>query len=66
MAKEVETFIKLQVKGGQANPAPSSGSCTWCQRGKHHGVLQAFQCKTQDQQGQVLPVVITVFKDKSF
>ena len=66
MAKELITKIKLQVTGGQANPAPPIGPALG-----QHGVnimefCKQFNERTKDKQGTVLPVVISVFKDKSF
>ena len=66
MAKEISTFIKLQVVGGKANPAPPIGPVLG-----QHGVnimefCKQFNARTQKQQGEVVPVVITVFKDRSF
>jgi large subunit ribosomal protein L11 len=66
MAKEISTFIKLQVIGGKANPAPPIGPVLG-----QHGVnimefCKQFNARTQKQQGEVVPVVITVFKDRSF
>lgn len=66
MAKKVVTQIKLQVPGGQANPAPPIGPALG-----QHGVnimefCKQFNAKTQDRQGTVLPVVLTVYEDKSF
>ncbi len=66
MAKEVDTFIKLQVKGGQANPAPPVGPALGAKGVNIMEFCKRFNAQTQDKQGQVLPVVITVFKDKSF
>ncbi|SRR5690606_17137089 len=66
MAKEVETYIKLQVKGGQANPAPPVGPALGAKGVNIMEFCKRFNAKTQDQQGALLPVVITVFKDKSF
>lgn len=66
MAKEVETFIKLQVKGGQANPAPPVGPALGAKGVNIMEFCKRFNAKTQDQPGALLPVVITVFKDKSF
>lgn len=66
MAKEVETFIKLQVKGGQANPAPPVGPALGSKGVNIMEFCKRFNAKTQDQPGKLLPVVITVFKDKSF
>ena len=66
MAKKVMTQIKLQVPGGQANPAPPIGPALG-----QHGVnimefCKQFNAKTQDRQGTVLPVILTVYDDKSF
>ena len=66
MAKEVETFIKLQVRGGQANPAPPVGPALGAKGVNIMEFCKRFNADTQDKMGQVLPVVITVFKDKSF
>ena len=66
MAKEVETFIKLQVKGGQANPAPPVGPALGAKGVNIMEFCKRFNAETQDKMGQVLPVIITVFKDKSF
>jgi len=66
MAKEVETFIKLQVKGGQANPAPPVGPALGAKGLNIMEFCKRFNAETQDKMGQVLPVIITVFKDKSF
>ena len=66
MAKEIKSMIKLHVTGGQANPAPPVGPALG-----QHGVnimefCKSFNEKTKDRPGLVLPVVITVYKDKSF
>jgi large subunit ribosomal protein L11 len=66
MAKQVETFIKLQVRGGQANPAPPVGPALGAKGVNIMEFCKRFNAKTQDQQGKILPVIITVFKDKSF
>jgi len=66
MAKEVETFIKLQVKGGQANPAPPVGPALGAKGVNIMEFCKRFNADSQDRMGQVLPVTITVFKDKSF
>ena len=66
MAKEVETFIKLQVKGGAANPAPPVGPALGAKGVNIMEFCKRFNAKSQDQQGKLLPVVITVYKDKSF
>ena len=66
MAKEVETFIKLQVKGGAANPAPPVGPALGAKGVNIMEFCKRFNAATQDSPGKVLPVVITVYKDKSF
>lgn len=66
MAKEVEGFIKLQVRGGAANPAPPVGPALGAKGVNIMEFCKRFNAKTQDKQGQLIPVVITVFKDKSF
>jgi len=66
MAKQAEVFIKLQVKGGQANPAPPVGPALGAKGVNIMEFCKRFNAKTQDQQGQILPVVISVYKDKSF
>jgi large subunit ribosomal protein L11 len=66
MAKEIETFIKLQVKGGSANPAPPIGPALGSKGVNIMEFCKQFNAATQDKMGKDLPVVITVFKDKSF
>ena len=66
MAKEVDVLIKLQVKGGQANPAPPVGPALGSKGVNIMEFCKRFNAETQDKMGQVLPVLITVFKDKSF
>ncbi|MEL6636773.1 MAG: 50S ribosomal protein L11 [Bacteroidota bacterium] len=66
MAKEIDGFIKLQVRGGAANPAPPVGPALGAKGVNIMEFCKRFNAATQDQQGKVLPVVITVFKDKSF
>jgi len=66
MAKEIGGFIKLQVRGGQANPAPPVGPALGAKGVNIMEFCKRFNAQTQDQQGKVLPVVITVFVDKSF
>ena len=66
MAKKVSGFIKLQIPAGQANPAPPVGPALG-----QHGVnimefCKAFNSSTQDQAGMIIPVVITVYVDRSF
>ncbi len=66
MAKEVEVYIKLQVKGGQANPAPPIGPALGSKGVNIMEFCKRFNAATQDQQGKILPVIISVYKDKSF
>lgn len=66
MAKEVEVYIKLQIRGGQANPAPPVGPALGAKGVNIMDFCKQFNARTQEQQGKVLPVVISVFKDKSF
>ena len=66
MAKEVTGFIKLQVRGGAANPSPPVGPALGAKGVNIMEFCKRFNAKTQDMQGKVVPVVITVYKDKSF
>lgn len=66
MAKEIAGFIKLQIKGGAANPSPPVGPALGSKGVNIMQFCKAFNARTQDQTGKVLPVVITVFADKSF
>jgi len=66
MAKDVEVFIKLQVKGGQANPAPPVGLALGSKGVNIMEFCKRFNAETQDKMGQICPVVISVYKDKSF
>ena len=66
MAKEINAFIKLQVRGGQANPAPPVGPALGAKGVNIMEFCKRFNAKTQEQQGKLLPVVISVYKDKSF
>ena len=66
MAKEVTGFIKLQIKGGAANPAPPVGPALGSKGLNIMEFCKAFNAATQDRAGKVLPVVITVYSDKSF
>ena len=66
MAKEVETFIKLKVKGGAANPSPPIGPALGSKGVNIMEFCKQFNGRTQDKAGKILPVVITVYKDKSF
>ena len=66
MAKEVAGFIKLQIKGGAANPTPPVGPALGSKGVNIMEFCKQFNAKTQDKAGKVLPVVITVYSDKSF
>lgn len=66
MAKEIAAFIKLQVKGGAANPAPPIGPALGSKGVNIMEFCKQFNARTQDKAGKVLPVVITVYADKSF
>ncbi|HPQ21425.1 MAG TPA: 50S ribosomal protein L11 [Saprospiraceae bacterium] len=66
MAKEIDVFVKLQVKGGQANPAPPVGPALGAKGVNIMEFCKRFNAETQESQGKLLPVVITVYKDKSF
>ena len=66
MAKEIETYVKLQVKGGQANPAPPIGPALGAKGVNIMEFCKQFNARTQDKPGKVLPVLITVYSDKSF
>lgn len=66
MAKEIEGYLKLQVKGGQANPAPPVGPALGSKGLNIMDFCKAFNARTQEKQGQLCPVLITYFKDKSF
>lgn len=66
MAKEIETFIKLQVRGGAANPAPPVGPALGAKGVNIMEFCKRFNAATQDSPGKLLPVVISVYKDKSF
>lgn len=66
MAKEISALIKLQVKGGAANPSPPVGPALGAKGVNIMEFCKQFNARTQDKAGKVLPVVITVFADKSF
>ena len=65
MAKEIEGYIKLQIRGGAANPAPPVGPALGAKGVNIMDFCKAFNARTQDNAGKILPVVITVYKDKS-
>ena len=66
MAKEVAAFIKLQIKGGAANPSPPVGPALGSKGVNIMDFCKQFNARTQDKAGKVLPVIITVSSDKSF
>lgn len=66
MAKEISGYVKLQVKGGQANPSPPIGPALGSKGVNIMEFCKQFNGRTQEKQGMVLPVVITVYTDKSF
>jgi large subunit ribosomal protein L11 len=66
MAKEITGFVKLQCKGGQANPAPPIGPALGSKGINIMEFCKQFNARTQDRMGKVLPVIITVYSDKSF
>lgn len=66
MAKEVAALIKLQVRGGAANPSPPVGPALGAKGVNIMEFCKQFNARTQDKAGKVLPVVITVYGDKSF
>ncbi|MFV8281674.1 50S ribosomal protein L11 [Christiangramia marina] len=66
MAKEVSKVVKLQVRGGAANPSPPVGPALGAAGVNIMEFCKQFNGRTQDKQGKVLPVAITVYKDKSF
>src|SRR3954463_4237393 len=66
MAKEVGAMVKLQVKGGAANPSPPIGPALGAKGVNIMEFCKQFNARTQDQAGKVLPVMINVYTDKSF
>ena len=66
MAKEVAAFIKLQIKGGAANPSPPVGPALGSKGVNIMDFCKQFNARTQDKAGKVLPVIITGYSDKSF
>ena len=66
MAKEVAAVIKLQIKGGAANPSPPVGPALGSKGVNIMDFCKQFNARTQDKAGKVLPVIITVYSDKSF
>jgi len=66
MAKQISGFVKLQVKGGQANPAPPIGPALGSKGVNIMEFCKQFNARTQEKNGKVLPVIITVYADKTF
>lgn len=66
MAKEVAGLIKLQIKGGAANPSPPVGPALGSKGVNIMEFCKQFNARTQEKAGKVLPVIITVYSDKSF
>ncbi len=66
MAKEVAALIKLQIKGGAANPSPPVGPALGSKGVNIMDFCKQFNARTQDRPGKILPVIITVYSDKSF
>ena len=66
MAKEVDKVLKLQIRGGAANPSPPVGPALGAAGVNIMDFCQQFNSRSQDKPGKVLPVVVNVFKDKSF
>jgi large subunit ribosomal protein L11 len=66
MAKEISTYIKLQIKGGAANPSPPIGPALGSKGVNIMEFCKQFNARTQDKPGVIVPVVITVYTDKSF
>jgi len=66
MAKKIQGYIRLQLPAGAANPAPPVGPALGAQGVNIMAFCKEFNAKTKDQNGMILPVVITVFTDKSF
>ena len=66
MAKEISGYLKLQIRGGAANPSPPVGPAL-CSKGLNiMEFCKQFNARTQEKQGQVLPVLVTIYTDKSF
>ena len=66
MAKQIDGYLKLQVRGGQANPDPPVGPALGSKGINIMEFCNQFNARTEDRKGQVLPVVISIYKDKSF
>ena len=66
MAKEIEGYLKLQIRGGAANPSPPVGPALGSKGLNIMEFCKQFNARTQEKQGQLLPVVVTIYKDKTF
>ena len=66
MAKEVSGYLKLQVRGGQANPSPPVGPALGSKGLNIMEFCKQFNARTQEKQGKLLPVLVTIYTDKSF
>ena len=66
MAKEISGYLKMQIRGGQANPSPPVGPALGSKGLNIMEFCKQFNARTQDKMGQLLPVVITIYADKSF
>ena len=66
MAKEIEGYLKLQIRGGAANPSPPVGPALGSKGLNIMEFCKQFNARTQEKQGQLLPVLVTIYKDKSF
>ncbi len=66
MAKEISGYLKLQIRGGAANPSPPVGPALGSKGLNIMEFCKQFNARTQDKQGQVLPVLVTIYADKSF
>lgn len=66
MAKEITGYLKLQVRGGAANPSPPVGPALGAKGLNIMEFCKQFNARTQEKQGQLLPVVVTIYSDKSF
>ncbi len=66
MAKEISGYLKLQIRGGQANPSPPVGPALGSKGLNIMEFCKQFNARTQEKQGQVLPVLISIYSDKSF
>ena len=66
MAKEIDGYLKLQIRGGVANPSPPVGPALGSKGLNIMEFCKQFNARTQEKQGQLLPVLVTIYKDKSF